>query len=651
MQLNEAHANRNHLKTCKNDSHQHLRKIYIGLNKPQPKQNGKQSISVKLKEHFQLGSHKDLKLLTINPNIKQMHKNRDSHLSHINFKRSNTTQSGASINIQPNRDKSCTHRKKLICGPTYIYRNHPNFEFENSQNESASCRTYNTIAKHSTKNESMKSIKSTSKSKKEISQSNHQQQHHQKMSLYGSFSHASLKLNNSIYNSQLGSSDWTFNFLHSLFEDLNNFTKELATESTIMKFVDEIILKTGFEVSKAIKAHFQQVWLRFLTYCRNLNHEQRESSKSIKLKKCGLNNDKDDKSLLKTINNFQICDKKEALLLSTIEKLTIKVNLLKKKLIDYDILLRSEEQKVIKLQEDYELMKTKFELTLNELEDIKFKERLNQSEGTQDQIKMYNFKQIIRDYKLLEEDNSNLRVELGKLNEDLNERKEKEYKIMRLLFYLHNNGLNVVDIMENEILSDVKNKDFMTSDSKFHELSTKSFNTFHSEDHFNFIPSDIDGEEYSSTGPKGTPLIDIKINFGESQIDNGMTAESLKANSNPLKNEPISSFQKKLEDNQARLMAKTPKFANSSLNAIQQTSNNSGKGSSKVMSRFAHFQPKLNLNNVDKEIKSDGTPVSLKGCYKFRLSNRAQKNLVSLTGKLNNEFFDLNKKPKGKLEG
>ena len=87
-------------------------------------------------------------------------------------------------------------------------------------------------------------------------------------------------------------------------------------------------------------------------------------------------------------------------------------------------------------------------------------------------IHEYNYKQLRRDFNLLEEENCLIREELSKVNADLNQRKEKEIKLMKLLFILRNKGIDVENIMEKEVL----NKEINNLDNKVNNELNKSIN-------------------------------------------------------------------------------------------------------------------------------------------------------------------------------
>lgn len=78
-----------------------------------------------------------------------------------------------------------------------------------------------------------------------------------------------------------------------------------------------------------------------------------------------------------------------------------------------------------------------------------------QANGEADEYLYYSHKQLMRDFKMLSQENKNLRDSNNQLETELNQRKEKEIKIMQLLFYLNRKGIPIEEIIENESFADV----------------------------------------------------------------------------------------------------------------------------------------------------------------------------------------------------
>jgi hypothetical protein len=88
-------------------------------------------------------------------------------------------------------------------------------------------------------------------------------------------------------------------------------------------------------------------------------------------------------------------------------------------------------------------------------------------------VNFYSHKQLLRDYKELSLENKNLREVNNRLDKDLKLKKEKEVKIMRLLYYLNKNGIPIEDLMENEI------KNFKTdSEGGYGESADNNYDNF-----------------------------------------------------------------------------------------------------------------------------------------------------------------------------
>lgn len=70
------------------------------------------------------------------------------------------------------------------------------------------------------------------------------------------------------------------------------------------------------------------------------------------------------------------------------------------------------------------------------------------------ELSLYDHKQFIRDKQLLISENKNLFNKLSETEKLLNLHKEKEIKLMKVLFYLNKQGIPIDEIIQNQLLSD-----------------------------------------------------------------------------------------------------------------------------------------------------------------------------------------------------
>jgi len=119
-------------------------------------------------------------------------------------------------------------------------------------------------------------------------------------------------------------------------------------------------------------------------------------------------------------------------------------------------------------------MKFNQELQIN-ISDLN-KKILNQKHSENQENQLYNYKQSLRDYNLLLNENKGLREELNALNKDISAKKEKEVKIMKILFMLTKRGVPVEEMIGKEMLmkkdiAEEKSPEFVLENSKLIENS------------------------------------------------------------------------------------------------------------------------------------------------------------------------------------
>jgi uncharacterized phage infection (PIP) family protein YhgE len=166
-----------------------------------------------------------------------------------------------------------------------------------------------------------------------------------------------------------------------------------------------------------------------------------------------------------------------------------------------------------------------------------------------DEEYIYNYKQLMRDYNTLTTENKSLRDTIESLEKDLNGRKHKELKIMKILYYLNNKGINVGNLLEGDTdelgLEDESEKSIFESTTRRGAGSTDSSI---------FLPLYIDKPMILYSKPDQVPCLNLhdltsKYNSGKSTpADDGDVGEyreggpNGKGNLNPLEMELFKTY-------------------------------------------------------------------------------------------------------------
>ncbi len=138
--------------------------------------------------------------------------------------------------------------------------------------------------------------------------------------------------------------------------------------------------------------------------------------------------------------------------------------------------LENERLKVSNLESFYKSEIEAFKKILSE-KDKKIKESLSElnkvlaikDKCESNEIYLYSQKQLLRDNKVLTNENKQLRESVIKLEKDLENLKVKEVKMMKILFTLSRKGVAINDIVDNELTTEYK-KDKKSSDITSIEL-------------------------------------------------------------------------------------------------------------------------------------------------------------------------------------
>jgi hypothetical protein len=119
-----------------------------------------------------------------------------------------------------------------------------------------------------------------------------------------------------------------------------------------------------------------------------------------------------------------------------------------KELGDMNALIENKEKFIKDLENLVNHLNKKF-TALKEKEDDSSSQKSSNS-YTNDEIYMYQYKQLLRDYNTLNNENKNLRDKIQKIENELNIRNEKEIKIMKLLYYLNKQGIHIDQLLQQE---------------------------------------------------------------------------------------------------------------------------------------------------------------------------------------------------------
>lgn len=153
---------------------------------------------------------------------------------------------------------------------------------------------------------------------------------------------------------------------------------------------------------------------------------------------------------------------------------------------------------------DLQLLVDEKDKKINELE----KEKNDQNNKTYEKIQNYNFKQLKREFNLVEEENTLLRIENKKLNNELSMFKSKEVKIMKVLFDLSLTGIPIKEMIEtqNSIPHNIPSE--MIEKSNIFQESFVSKSSLKSTESILYYPIYIE-KGNNNINPKNVPKINL----------------------------------------------------------------------------------------------------------------------------------------------
>lgn len=140
------------------------------------------------------------------------------------------------------------------------------------------------------------------------------------------------------------------------------------------------------------------------------------------------------------------------------------------------------------------------------IEKVIEQKKLSETIDEQTELLLYDRKQFIRERRLLISENKSLFDKVNELEKAINIQKEKEIKLMKLLFFLKKQGIPIDEIIQNHVLTDKScredQKSIMCDSSHTHNQSFKSL------DSIMFYPITID-KPTPYVKPNVIPILDF----------------------------------------------------------------------------------------------------------------------------------------------
>lgn len=135
--------------------------------------------------------------------------------------------------------------------------------------------------------------------------------------------------------------------------------------------------------------------------------------------------------------------------------------------------------------------------------------------GETDEIMLYDQKQFIREKKLLLNENKSLFHKISEMERLLSIQKEKEIKLIKVLFFLNKQGIPIDEIIQNEIVNE---KSILVDDNNFNNDAANAnvnnnlvpIETSKSMDSLMFLPITLEKPKKVFTKPEVIPVLDLK---------------------------------------------------------------------------------------------------------------------------------------------
>jgi hypothetical protein len=172
-----------------------------------------------------------------------------------------------------------------------------------------------------------------------------------------------------------------------------------------------------------------------------------------------------------------------------------------------------------------------FKITLNEEADNLFikKKTTDTIIDEQTELLLYDRKQFIRERRLLIGENKSLFDKVNEMEKTINFQKEKEVKLMKLLFFLNKQGFPIDEIIQNHVLTEKSDRD--GNRSLMRESAKTPISSYQSMDSLMYLPITLD-KPMPYVKPQVIPILDftdINNNFNL-EYDSGQKSIHLNNN-------------------------------------------------------------------------------------------------------------------------
>jgi len=147
---------------------------------------------------------------------------------------------------------------------------------------------------------------------------------------------------------------------------------------------------------------------------------------------------------------------------------------------------------------------------LNNLYDMNLNEnnKITDKTNNQNELSLYDQKQFIRERNLLINENKNLFEKINDLERILNFQKEKEIKLMKVLFFLNKQGIPIDEIIKNQILTEKSSREEISQINRENENFTP-LESCKSMDSLMFLPITLEKPNFFLK-PQAIPNLNLK---------------------------------------------------------------------------------------------------------------------------------------------
>lgn len=302
------------------------------------------------------------------------------------------------------------------------------------------------------------------------------------------------------------------------FEKFNNIVSktqkfEFFEFDKLFQIFDQIGANMSLDENKKI-AGYSQIWKSFLQNLEKIFYFKSTSKEAVKhIPKTNkeLSNSKTKQTIhaynnISHLNNnnfnFQIVDA------SNLEFEKLKKNLMdkEKEIKDLKSLLEKRDKKIKEIEKSKISIKEKPNLKNNYMSH-NIGENLNiEADKDQEELICYQNKQLLRDYKNLCSENKNFRDVISQLEKDIKACKEKEIKIMHILYSLNKKGVLAENLLSEEFPKELAD---LNLNFKASRKVSENIETSRSLDNSMYTPICIDSPPCFFKKPDKIPLLNL----------------------------------------------------------------------------------------------------------------------------------------------